>query len=88
VGSGSNFVSFADAGVDRWLREALAVPGCDSGRRAEIYRQIQRTLAQQRPYDFLFMPDAALVTRAGLKGAQPGPFGSPFWNAGEWAISP
>jgi peptide/nickel transport system substrate-binding protein len=88
VGSGSNFVSFADAGVDRWLREALAVPGCDSGRRAEIYRQIQRALAHQRPYDFLFMPDAALVMRAGLKGAQPGPFGSPFWNAANWYIVP
>jgi peptide/nickel transport system substrate-binding protein len=88
VGSGSNFVSFADAGVDRGLREALAVPGCDAGRRAEIYRQIQRTLALQRPYDFLFMPDAALVTRAGLKGVQPGLFDGPFWNAGAWFTSP
>jgi peptide/nickel transport system substrate-binding protein len=88
VGSGSNFVSFADANVDRWLHEALAVPGCDAGRRADIYRQIQDTLAQQRPYDFLLVPDAALVTRAGLTGVRPGPFDSPFWNAGEWAISP
>jgi peptide/nickel transport system substrate-binding protein len=88
VGSGSNFVSFADAGVDRWLREALVVPGCDAGRRAEIYRQIQRTLAEQRPYDFLFVPDAALAARVGLKGMQPGPFASPFWNAANWYIAP
>jgi peptide/nickel transport system substrate-binding protein len=88
VGSGSNFVSFSDADVDRWLRQALAVSGCDAGRRAEIYRQIQRTLAQQRPYDFLLMPDAALVTRAGLKGVQTGPFGSPLGNADAWSISP
>ena len=88
VGSGSNFVSFADAGVDRWLREALAVPGCDAGRRAELYRQIQRTLAQQRPDDFLLMPDAALVTRVGLKGVRPGPFDSPFWNTTNWYIAP
>ena len=88
MGSGFNFVSFADVGVDRWLREALAIPSCDAGHRAEIYRQIQRTLAQQRPYDFLFMPDAALVTRVGLKGVQPGPFDSPFWNVTNWYIAP
>jgi peptide/nickel transport system substrate-binding protein len=88
VGAGSNFVSFSDASVDRGLREALAVPGCDANGRAQIYRQIQHTLAQHRPYDFLLMPDAALVTRIGLKGAQPEPFDSPFWNAANWTIAP
>ena len=88
VGVGDNFVSFADKQVDRMLDEALAVPGCDAGRRAEIYRRIQRALVRERPYDFLFAPDAALVTREGVSGLQPGPFASPFWNVAEWTVSP
>jgi peptide/nickel transport system substrate-binding protein len=87
IGSGYNFVSFADPEVDRLLQEAAILPGCDTKERAVLYQQIQGLLAQQRPYDFLLVPYAALVMREGIKGAQPGPFASPFWNAAEWYIS-
>jgi len=87
IGSGYNFVSFANTEVDRLLQEAAILPECEAGRRAELYQEIQRLLAQERPYDFLLVPYAALVMREGINGAQPGPFASPFWNAAEWYIS-
>jgi peptide/nickel transport system substrate-binding protein len=88
VGVGSNFVSFADKQVDRLLQEALAVPGCDAGRRAESYRQIQRVLVQERPYDFLLVPDATVLTRPGVYGVAAGPFAGPLESAAVWHVSP
>jgi peptide/nickel transport system substrate-binding protein len=88
IGSGYNFVSFADETVDRLLEEALAVPGCNPADRAELYRQVQGVLAQERPYDFLFVPYAALLARPDLGGMEVGPFASPLENAAAWYRTP
>lgn len=86
IGIGDNFVSFADETVDRLLQEALSVPGCDVDRRAERYRQIQHLLAQERPYDFLLVPYATLLTRPGLHGVVAGPFAGPLQSAAAWYV--
>jgi len=86
VGTGYNFVSFADERVDRWLQEALAVPDCDPARRAELYRQVQGVLAEERPYDFLLMPYATVLTRPELYGLVAGPFSGPLESAAGWYL--
>jgi peptide/nickel transport system substrate-binding protein len=86
VGIGYNFVSFADDMVDRLLQEALTVPGCDAGRRAERYQQIQHLLAQERPYDFLLIPYATALTRPNLHGVVAGPFAGPLESAAAWYV--
>ncbi len=86
VGSGLNFVSFSDDEVDRRLQEAVTVPGCAEDRRAELYRRVQHRLADERPYDFLFIPQAALLVRSGLLGVEPSPYAGPFWNAADWHL--
>jgi peptide/nickel transport system substrate-binding protein len=86
VGIGYNFVSFADERVDRLLQEALTVPGCDSGRRAERYQQIQHLLAEERPYDFLLIPYATVLTRPSLHGLVAGSFAGPQESAAAWYV--
>jgi peptide/nickel transport system substrate-binding protein len=86
VGIGYNFVSFADDMVDRLLQEAQTVPRCDVGRRAERYQQIQRLLTQERPYDFLLIPYATVLTRPDLHGVVAGPFAGPLESAAAWYI--
>ena len=86
IGSGYNFGSFADETVDRLLGEALAVPGCDPGRRAELYQQIQGVLAQERPYDFLVIPYATLLARPDLRGIEAGSFAGPLESATVWYL--
>jgi peptide/nickel transport system substrate-binding protein len=86
IGSGDNFVSFSDETVDRLLGEALNVPGCTPSRRAELYRQIQGVLVQERPYDFLFIPHATLLTRPDLLGIEAGPFAGPLESASAWYL--
>lgn len=88
VGRGYNFVSFADEKVDRLLREAATVPTCDVERRAEAYQQVQDRLVQERPYDFLFIPYAALLTRPDLSGIEAGPFAGPLESAAAWYLEP
>jgi peptide/nickel transport system substrate-binding protein len=86
IGSGDNVVSFSNETVDRLLGEALNVPECSPSRRAEIYRQIQGVLVQERPYDFLLIPYATLLTRPDLLGMQAGPFAGPLESAATWYL--
>jgi peptide/nickel transport system substrate-binding protein len=88
IGSGYNFVSFADESVDRLLQEAVTVPSCDAASRAGLYRQVQDALAQERPYDFLLIPYAALLARPDLRGLGVGTFSGPFDSATDWYIQP
>jgi peptide/nickel transport system substrate-binding protein len=86
TGVGYNFVSFADEEVDRLLQQALVVPGCADEDRAGLYRQVQDRLAQKRPYDFLLVPSGHVIASDRVGGIRPGPFASPFWNAGDWYV--
>ncbi len=88
IGSGYNFVSFADEEVDALLEEARSVPGCDPTRRALLYREVQHILADERPYDFLFIPYAAAFARSDLRGLAGGTFGHPLESAADWYLTP
>jgi len=88
IGSGDNFVSFSDRRVDRLLQEAATASACESGERAEAYRQIQHALAEERPYDFLLIPYATVLTRPELRGLVAGPFAGPLTSAAKWHIAP
>ena len=47
-----NYIGFSNARVDTLLQEGLAT--YDQGRRSEIYRELQRVLAEEQPYYFAF----------------------------------
>jgi peptide/nickel transport system substrate-binding protein len=88
IGDGDNFVSFANEQVDELLKEASAVPFCDADRRAPLYQQVQHVLVQERPYDFLLVPYASVLTRPDLRGVAAGPFAGPLESAPAWYIEP
>jgi peptide/nickel transport system substrate-binding protein len=88
IGRGYNFASFADETVDGLLSEGLTVPGCEPGRRADLYQQVQGVLAQEKPYDFLFIPYATLLARPNLHGLEAGPFAGPLDQAALWYLAP
>lgn len=66
---GFNFASYRNPRVDELLEEGLKVPGCDPSTRAEVYTQVARILAEERPYDFLFVPYTVVVGSGGSEGA-------------------
>jgi peptide/nickel transport system substrate-binding protein len=86
IGSGFNFVSYSNSQVDALLDEAAGLPGCSPGARAQRYGKVASILAEDRPYDFLFAPNAYLVARSRVAGIAPSPFAGPYWNVGDWYI--
>lgn len=85
-GMGLNFTSYQNPEVDRLLDEAVAIPGCNTAERAEIYSDIQRILAKERPVDFLLAPNRRLLVADRLQGVQPGPFAPFTWNVTGWSV--
>jgi ABC-type transport system substrate-binding protein len=85
-GVGLNFVSYDNPRLDRLLNRAVAVPGCTAPARAEIYANIQTTLAQERPVDFLLAPNYHLLVAHRLGGVNPGPFAPLAWNVTDWYL--
>ncbi len=83
---GLNLAAFANPQVDAWLDEVNRLPGCRPTERAALYQRIQTQLAEERPYDFLVVPDRFLIARETIEGLAPGPF-TPFtWNVAEWYL--
>ncbi len=83
---GLNFGSYNNPQLDNLLLEGVAVPGCSSQARADIYAQLQDTLAQKRPADFLLTPNQHILLSSHLQGLSPGPFVPFTWNVESWHL--
>jgi len=81
---GFNFGSYSNPSVDDALARGLAAAGCDGPARAKAYQQAVAALAQDRPYIFLFVPEAFLAANRQLAGVQPGPYADLSWNIPQW----
>ncbi len=81
----ANYAGFCDARLDALEARALGALG-ERARRAS-YVAIQRALAAQVPYDFLYAPRYGFAVRSRLHGFAPTAF-SPTWNAYDWSTVP
>jgi len=70
---GYNFFGLADAEVDRLLQAGRTT--FDPSRRREIYRALQRRLAELQPVAALFDFDTPVLLDARLRGVTPSPLG-------------
>jgi len=84
--NGENYDDWCDPVAERAMEDALA--RYDPSERARDYAVIQREIVRELPFLTLWqvrMPDAY---RTRLHGVAPAPFGSIFWNAWKWYLSP
>lgn len=51
-----NFSGFSDPEVEKLLKQAVQLPGCDFQSRRRIYSHLALNLADLRPWDYLFFP--------------------------------
>ncbi len=86
IGLGLNFTSYRNPTLDETLDEGVAVPGCEPEARTKIYEEIQATLAEERPVDFLLAPNRHLLVGERLHGLKPGPFAPFTWNVNDWSV--
>lgn len=73
-----NYIGFSNPQVDALLEEGLAT--YDQARRTEIYRELQRVLAQEQPYYFAFAATTIEALDADLTSSDgPLDLSSPRW---------
>ena len=81
----ANYAGFCDTELDRL--ESNARNDQDMIARRAVYVAIQRKLASDIPYDFLYAPRYSFAVQNNVRGFAPTPY-SPTWNAREWSKSP
>jgi peptide/nickel transport system substrate-binding protein len=80
----ANYAGFCDPQLDSL--ESYALMRQDVGSRRSAYLAIQRKLAIDVPYDFLYAPRYGFAVQDDLHGFHPTPY-SPTWNAREWSTT-
>lgn len=82
-GGPSNYAGYCNPALDRLEEQALGAQS--HGRRKALYSRIQRLLAADVPYDFLYAPTYGFAVADTLSGFAPTPY-SPTWNAYAWKL--
>lgn len=84
-GRGFNFVSYYNPVLDDLWQNAATLPGCRLSDRAVVYRQIQQTLYEELPYNWLYVPLSLVGANKQIVGVDPGPWGT-WHNVEAWYL--
>ena len=79
----ANFAGYCNPSVDALEARALTSP--DRAARTALYDRVQRDLAVDVPYLFLYAPTYGFAVRYRLHGLDPTPY-SPTWNSYAWFV--
>jgi len=80
-----NFCGYANPEVDRLLVEGRRT--FDQTKRQDIYRQVHRILAHDRPYTFLYVADALPIIHRRIRNVVSSPIGIGY-NMIDWYVPP
>ncbi|MFW2331842.1 MAG: peptide-binding protein [Nitrospinota bacterium] len=78
-----NFISYANQEVDQLLE--LGRRTLNQSKRKEIYHKLQKILAEEQPYIFLYYPYATPIVASKVRGIEPGAAGIAY-NFDDWKI--
>lgn len=78
----ANFSGYCKPGVD--ALESRALTSTDRSERKGLYTQVQRQMAADVPYLFLYAPTYGFAVSDRMHGLMPTPY-SPTWNAYSWS---
>jgi len=78
-----NFVSYSNPEVDSLLEKGRRT--FDIKERKKTYFRMQEILAEELPYIFLYVPEAAPIVHARFKGIKPSPIGIEY-NLPKWFV--
>lgn len=85
-GAGFNFGSYYNPEVIELNEQARTLPGCDTGERAELYKQIQEILFDEMPYFYMYVSESMTAVQPGTLNWNPTPF-SRTYSTDAW-VSP
>jgi len=78
-----NFISYDNSEVDDLLERGRGT--FDQKERKKCYDRIQEILAEEQPYNFLFVPDALPIIHTRFRGIEPAPIGIGY-NFIKWYV--
>ena len=85
---GFNRAGFSTPELDRLLEQARSVPGCDQGRRKDLYAPIQEQVAEGSGWNFLYQARTPVASNKKLNGLDPSSFRRVLYNAQTWTMQP
>jgi peptide/nickel transport system substrate-binding protein len=85
-GRGFNFVSYYNPTLDELWHNAATLPGCNTADRGVLYRQIQATLYDELPYNWLYAPLKLIGVNKQLVGINPGAWDT-WYNVETWYLA-
>ena len=65
--------SYVNPEIDALIEQARAVPGCDIGERAALYKEIQQLAHEDVAYDWTFVPNIWQTANSRVQNFEPGP---------------
>jgi len=83
TGGGLNFISYSNGKVDELIESGRSE--FDPEKRAGIYREIHKLIAEDAPYTFLFFPEATPGVNKRFEGIEPAPSGISY-NFIDWYV--
>ncbi len=81
-----NMGSYVNPELDRLLDEGLYMPGCATEDRAPIYWKIQEILAEDLPFDFIYINTTILAIHEKVQGWDPDAAWGTLYNISNWEI--
>lgn len=72
--AGSNFVGYSDPEVDKLIEQGRSGPDCSQAARQAVYRQMEKILNEDVPFNFGFAQNRILAADARLQGIKTGTF--------------
>lgn len=85
VGAGFNMSSVNLPEMERLLREADSLPGCDPEERNARYAEAMQMLTDFQPYLWLYATNVLVAAQPSVEGWDPLPY-SPAWNFDAWTV--
>lgn len=84
-----NYVGYANADVDKWYDEASVVKGCGQADRKAVYAKIQKQIAEDQPYLFLYTAESlvAVNKRVAVNPISKTGFGGIAYQIEKWSIT-
>lgn len=80
-----NFVSYSNKEIDSLFEKGRVT--MDIEKRKPIYYKVQKILAEELPYIFLYVPDSLVIVNKKIQGIKPSPIGIGY-NLPKWHIAP
>jgi len=83
---GFNRAGFSTPELDQLMEQGRTLPGCDQGKRKEIYTRDQQIVADGAPWNFLHQQETPVAVNKRVAGVSPSTWRRVLYNVQDWTL--